>query len=104
MHEKWGGLLQAPMPSWLGSILAGVDRDLGMFEGPANHVLLNAYEPGEGILVCLIHLPTWKSGCSETSIRFMCSRAASTAEQSNDVHGCMLCKSLKLLCRPFTDC
>lgn len=53
IHEKWGGLLQAPMPTWLSETLKGINVGLDVFGGPANHVLLNAYEPGEGILVCL---------------------------------------------------
>lgn len=44
------------MPNWLGSVLAKIDKELNLFAGPANHVLVNAYEPGEGILVCLMHL------------------------------------------------
>lgn len=56
MHENWGGLLQSPLPGWLGSLLNRIDSDLGIFEGPANHVLLNAYEPGEGILVWFTQL------------------------------------------------
>lgn len=50
VHEKWGGLLQAPMPAWLQTLVTRIDKDLHLFEGAANHVLLNAYEPGQGIL------------------------------------------------------
>ncbi|KAL3148723.1 hypothetical protein ABBQ38_014136 [Trebouxia sp. C0009 RCD-2024] len=50
VHEKWGGLLQAPLPAWLKPLLTRLDRDLQLYQGPPNHVLLNAYEPGQGIL------------------------------------------------------
>ena len=51
VHEKWGGLLQAPMPTWLQTTLSKIDQDFHLYDGAANHVLLNAYEPGQGILV-----------------------------------------------------
>ena len=61
IHEKWGGLLQAPMPTWLSGTLKDINVGLDVFGGPANHVLLNAYEPGEGILVCLTWLVSLSS-------------------------------------------
>ena len=51
VHDKWGGLLKAPMPAWLQAHLTRIDSDFDLYQGPANHVLLNAYEPGQGILV-----------------------------------------------------
>ena len=51
VHEKWGGLLQAPLPSWLKPLLTKLEQDFQLFEGTPNHVLLNVYEPGQGILV-----------------------------------------------------
>lgn len=51
VHEKWGGLLQAPLPSWLKPMLTKLEQDFQLFEGTPNHVLLNVYEPGQGILV-----------------------------------------------------
>ncbi len=51
VHEKWGGLLQAPIPAWLQTTLSKIDQDFHLYDGAANHVLLNAYEPGQGILV-----------------------------------------------------
>ncbi|DBA81119.1 hypothetical protein WJX79_009076 [Trebouxia sp. C0005] len=50
VHEKWGGLLQAPIPAWLQTTLSKIDQDFHLYDGAANHVLLNAYEPGQGIL------------------------------------------------------
>lgn len=57
VHEKWGGLLQGPMPGWLQTLLAKIDEDFHPFDGAANHVLLNAYEAGQGILVSPNALP-----------------------------------------------
>ncbi|KAK9829179.1 hypothetical protein WJX72_004348 [[Myrmecia] bisecta] len=50
VHEKLG-LLQAPIPTWLQPLVDRVGQDTGVYgAGSANHVLLNAYKPGEGIL------------------------------------------------------
>ena len=54
IHEKWGGLLQAPLPSWLSTLMERIGLDFNIFQGQPNHVLLNAYNPGEGILVCTL--------------------------------------------------
>ena len=51
VHEKWGGLLQAPLPSWLQALLTKLEQDVQLYKGAPNHVLLNVYEPGQGILV-----------------------------------------------------
>lgn len=51
VHEKWGGLLQAPLPTWLKPLLTKLEDNFQLYEGSANHVLLNVYEPGQGILV-----------------------------------------------------
>ena len=51
VHEKWGGLLQAPLPAWLKPLVTKLDHDFQLYQGPPNHVLLNVYEPGHGILV-----------------------------------------------------
>lgn len=48
MHKK--GLIPAPLPRWLQPLL---DRlaGLGLYGGrAANHVLVNSYQPGEGIM------------------------------------------------------
>lgn len=39
------------MPGWLQTLLTKIVDDFHLFHGAANHVLLNAYEPGQGILV-----------------------------------------------------
>ncbi|BDA47812.1 Alpha-ketoglutarate-dependent dioxygenase alkB homolog 6 [Coccomyxa sp. Obi] len=52
VHEKLGCLLQSPVPNWLQPLLQRMAQETGAF-GPgeeANHVLLNAYRPGEGIM------------------------------------------------------
>ncbi|KAK9907716.1 hypothetical protein WJX75_008717 [Coccomyxa subellipsoidea] len=52
VHEKLGVLLQTPIPSWLQPLLKRLAADTEAF-GPgqgANHVLLNAYSLGEGIM------------------------------------------------------
>lgn len=49
VHKK--GLIQAPLPSWLQSICTRLHKEVPVFgAGAPNHVLVNAYEPGEGIL------------------------------------------------------
>ena len=55
VHEKWGGLLQSPLPAWLKPLLTRLDHDFQLYQGPPNHVLLNAYDPGQGILVRCKH-------------------------------------------------
>ena len=54
VHAK--GLIKAPMPSWV----EGLCRRLGdafatdLYGGaPPNHVLINAYQPGEGTSYCM---------------------------------------------------
>lgn len=48
---KRGALIPAQMPSWLASLVDRVSGEFGIF-GPqgANHVLINEYEPGQGIM------------------------------------------------------
>lgn len=56
--QEWGGtlskrgaLIPAPFPSWLQAVVDSVSRATGIYgDRPANHVLVNKYEPGEGIL------------------------------------------------------
>ncbi len=52
VHER-AGLLPAPLPRWVVPLLARLQRDCRLFDSapqPLNHVLVNAYESGEGIL------------------------------------------------------
>ncbi|CAL5225806.1 g8583 [Coccomyxa viridis] len=52
VHDKSCALLQAPLPGWLEPLLQRLSRDTQVF-GPGqqpNHVLLNAYKPGQGIM------------------------------------------------------
>ena len=53
VHEK--GLIPAPIPAWLRSLikrLHGQTASMGLYgQGPPNHVLINSYRPGEGIMV-----------------------------------------------------
>ena len=51
VHEKWGGLIQAPLPGWMQSLLDTIQQRTAVFDPAANHVLLNAYSSGEGIMV-----------------------------------------------------
>lgn len=48
------GLLPAALPAWLNTIVQRVSRDTEAWGAgnEANHVLVNAYEPGDGIQVC----------------------------------------------------
>jgi alkylated DNA repair protein alkB family protein 6 len=50
VHDK-AGLLAAPLPKWALPLLERLTREVGLFsELPVNHVLINAYEPGAGIM------------------------------------------------------
>lgn len=52
VHSK--GLIPAPIPSWLQHLLQSLPRpllDLFPPEQPPNHVLINSYQPGCGIMV-----------------------------------------------------
>lgn len=64
VHDTWGGLLKAPMPGWLQARLTKIDKDFQLYSGPANHVLVNAYEPGQGIMVSLYPLMR-SDGCQD---------------------------------------
>ncbi|CAD7700562.1 unnamed protein product [Ostreobium quekettii] len=45
------GLLQVPLPNWLSVLAMRMHRETSAFGGtPPNHVLVNAYMPGQGIL------------------------------------------------------
>jgi alkylated DNA repair protein alkB family protein 6 len=48
-----GSLIATPLPAWLAPLAARLARETGAFGGgaPPNHVLVNAYLPGEGIMV-----------------------------------------------------
>jgi alkylated DNA repair protein alkB family protein 6 len=46
-----GSLLQAPIPSYLSSLITELTEKFQLYNGaPANHVLINQYFPGEGIM------------------------------------------------------
>ena len=51
VHDK-AGLLAAPLPKWVLPLLQRLRRELALLDEipPLNHVLINAYEPGQGIL------------------------------------------------------
>lgn len=53
MHEK--GLIPAPLPSWAQGLLSRLHEATAPMklygDGPPNHILLNSYRPGEGIMV-----------------------------------------------------
>ncbi|KAK9818464.1 hypothetical protein WJX74_005791 [Apatococcus lobatus] len=50
VHQKHG-LLQAPLPSWMRALTERVASETGLWNGALpNHVLLNAYPPGSGIM------------------------------------------------------
>jgi hypothetical protein len=48
VHKK--GLLPAPLPRWAAVLAARVTRDTGIFGIEANHILINCYAAGEGIM------------------------------------------------------
>jgi alkylated DNA repair protein alkB family protein 6 len=45
-----GGLIPAPMPSWLAPLVRRLSGEVAVFGGQPNHVLLNVYAAGQGIL------------------------------------------------------
>ena len=50
VHAK--GLIPAPVPTWLQPIMRRMHEATGVYGGaPPNHVLVNAYAPGQGIMV-----------------------------------------------------
>lgn len=56
--QSWGGtlskqgvLIPSPIPHWLSSVMTTVSTSTNIYgDQPANHVLVNSYEAGEGIL------------------------------------------------------
>jgi hypothetical protein len=47
------------VPPWLSDLTGTIGEDLGLYPSPMNHVLINEYLPGQGIMVpfsssCLI--------------------------------------------------
>lgn len=48
VHEK--GLLPQALPSWLSTITQKICDWTGLFPSPINHVLINEYLPGQGIM------------------------------------------------------
>ncbi|KAG6550699.1 hypothetical protein Mapa_007796 [Marchantia paleacea] len=48
VHEK--GLIPQSLPSWLKPLTERIDSETGLFPSPINHVLVNEYEPGQGIM------------------------------------------------------
>ena len=49
VHPK--GLIPTPMPEWLATVAANVRASAGdLLPAPINHVLVNEYQPGDGIL------------------------------------------------------
>ena len=78
VHKK--GLIPAPLPSWLTPLMGRLAGDTGAFgEGGQlpNHVLINAYQPGEGIMphevqpacCCNSCSPAWKKRLLHSSHR-----------------------------------
>ncbi|XP_031400352.1 alpha-ketoglutarate-dependent dioxygenase alkB homolog 6 isoform X1 [Punica granatum] len=48
VHEK--GLLPQDLPSWLTKITQRISEESGLFPSAINHVLINEYLPGQGIM------------------------------------------------------
>ncbi|GAQ90220.1 oxidoreductase [Klebsormidium nitens] len=48
VHEK--GMIPEPVPKWLEGVLTGIAAKTDMFPSPLNHVLINEYLPGQGIM------------------------------------------------------
>ncbi|KAH7293565.1 hypothetical protein KP509_28G031100 [Ceratopteris richardii] len=48
VHEK--GLLPQQLPPWLSDLTGRICEDVGLYPSPINHVLINEYHPGQGIM------------------------------------------------------
>ncbi|CAK8532498.1 unnamed protein product [Lathyrus sativus] len=48
VHEK--GLLPQPLPPWLTNLTHKISEESGLFPSPINHVLINEYQPNQGIM------------------------------------------------------
>ncbi|CAM6117574.1 unnamed protein product [Calypogeia fissa] len=48
VHEK--GLIAQSLPPWLTTLTQRISSETGLFPSPINHVLVNEYEPGQGIM------------------------------------------------------
>ncbi len=63
--QNWGGfphpkgMVQEPLPNWLKAVGERMRKEVGVFDGLApNHVLINEYTPGGGIMVGLLKFMT----------------------------------------------
>eukprot|EP00959_Pyramimonas_sp_CCMP1952_P218705 4573492-Pyramimonas_sp.AAC.1 len=54
--QNWGGkvlakgMIPEPLPDWITSLNKKLYDDTGLFQEVPNHVLVNEYKPGEGIM------------------------------------------------------
>lgn len=54
--QDWGGVVHPrgmvaqPLPLWLEALAARLQQDTGLFPSAINHVLVNEYQPGQGIM------------------------------------------------------
>lgn len=69
------GLVPAPLPSWASEICKKLTADTQVFGGDANHILVNEYPPGGGIMVsslfparAVVSLPNLSHSLSRPSI------------------------------------
>jgi hypothetical protein len=56
------------VPAWLSDLTGTICEDLGLYPSPINHVLINEYLPGQGIMV---HFPScliWSVWCARFKI------------------------------------
>jgi len=65
-HAK--GLIAEPLPGWLRELGQRIQNELQLWvDSVPNHVLVNEYRPGEGILVCFAALSVAEF-CSRTKM------------------------------------
>jgi hypothetical protein len=50
--------LMIAVPPWLITVTQRIAKETTLFPAPINHVLVNEYLPGQGIMVCT--LPLWQ--------------------------------------------
>eukprot|EP00850_Spirogloea_muscicola_P017948 SM000159S01779 [mRNA] locus=s159:106179:108257:- [translate_table: standard] len=48
VHEK--GMIPQAMPTWLAALAARLEEDFNELVSPINHILINEYAPGQGIM------------------------------------------------------
>lgn len=93
VHTK--GLIPAPLPGWLQQLIASLPQSLAQLFPPdqaPNHVLINSYQPGCGIMVGVLPCCSMHASCCDD-----CSHISGSCQVCVHIHTHML-----LLLRPVS--